>query len=79
MAYHGGTVDPGGKGGAEAPFHAHVGEFAIRAAARLKREVLRIALGGENAAANARAKAKRFHHNLNKEYGFQHAHGPYAG
>jgi len=56
-----------------------VGNFAIRAAARLKREVLGIALGGGNAAAKARAKAKRFHHNLNKEYGFQHAHGPYVG
>ena len=33
-----------------------VGNFAIRAAARLKREVLGIALGGGNAAAKARAK-----------------------
>ena len=56
-----------------------VGNFAIRAAARLKREVLGIALGGGKAAANARSKAKRFLHNLNKEYGFQCAYGAYGG
>ena len=60
-------------------FTRMLGNFAIRAAARLKREVLGIALGGGKAAANARAKAKRFHHNLNKEYGFQYAHCPYGG
>ena len=79
MAHHGGPVDSGGEGGAEAPLHAHgVGNFSIRAAARLKREVLGIALGGGAAAAKAREKAKRFHHNLSNEYGFQHAYGPHG-
>ena len=38
--------------------------------------VFGIVLGGGAAAAKARAKAKRFHQNLAKEYGFQHAYGP---
>ena len=59
-------------------FTRMVGNFLIRAAERLKREVLGSALGGGAAAAKAREKAKRFHHNLTNEYGFQHAYGPHA-
>lgn len=59
-------------------FTRMVGNFSIRAAARLKREVLGIALGGGAAAAKARERAKRFHHNLSNEYGFQHAYGPHG-
>ena len=84
MAHHGGTVDLGGEGGAEAPYHAHGGEFCDssggEAQARSTRDRAgRGKCGGEGSREGEALSPQPQQLNLNKECGFQHAHGPYVG